>query len=150
MVRAEPLTSEGFAPFGQVVGRDDVVLELRGDETFHLDIISYEHKPLRFEVLNRHHHATQALVALGGKPSVVLVGPPDLDFTSADHLGSLRAFIADGTVGINLALGTWHAGPYPLMDRVDLVNVQGRQVMENDVDEAFLARDLGVVVTLAL
>ena len=150
MVRAEPLTSEGFAPFGQVIGRDDVVLELRGDETFHLDIISYEHKPLRFEVLNRHHRATQALIALNGKPSVVLVGPPDVDFSSRQHLDELRAFVADGSMGINLALGTWHAGPYPLTDRVDLVNVQGRQVLQNDVEEAHVARDLGVVVTLAL
>ena len=149
MVRAEPLTSVGFAPVGQVVGLDEVVMELRGGETFHLDVLSYEHKALRFEVLNRHHHATQALVALGGKPSVVLVGPANLDFTSIDHLGALRAFIADGTLGINLALGTWHAGPYPLTERVDLVNVQGRHVLEDDVEEAHLARDLGVVVTLA-
>ena len=150
MVRAEPLTSEGFAPFGQVVGRDEVVLELRGDETFHLDVLSYEYKPLRFDVLNRHHRATQALIALNGKPSVVLVGPPDVDFSSPDHLETLRAFVADGSMGINLALGTWHAGPYPLTDRVDLVNVQGRQVMANDVEEAHIGRDLGVVVTLSL
>ena len=36
------------------------------------------------------------------------------------------AFVCDGTAGINLALGTWHWGPYPLMDHVDLVNVQGK------------------------
>ena len=150
VVRAEPLTSEGFAPFGQVVGRDEVVLELRGDERFHLDVLSYDHQPLEFTVLNRHHRATQALVALNGKPTVVLVGPPDVDFSEEAHLDQLRAFLCDGSAGINLALGTWHAGPYPLTDRVDLVNVQGRQVLQNDVEEAHVARDLGVVVTLAL
>jgi len=150
VVRAEPLTSEGFAPFGQVIGQDEITLELRGDESFQLDIISYDHEPLRFGVLNRHHRATQALVALDGKPTVVLVGPPDVDFSSPDHLDELRAFICDGSGGINLALGTWHAGPYPLTDHVDLVNVQGRQVLENDVEEAHLDEDLGVEVTIAL
>jgi ureidoglycolate lyase len=150
VVRAEPLTSEGFAPFGQVVGQDEVTIELRGEEIFHLDVISYDHKPLRFTVLNRHHNATQALVALNGKPTVVLVGPADLDFSTVDHLDALRAFVCDGSAGINLALGTWHAGPYPLTDHVDLVNVQGKHVLEDDVEEAHLERDLGVVVTISL
>jgi ureidoglycolate lyase len=150
VVRAEPLTSAGFAPFGQVVGQDDVVIELRGDETFHLDVLSYDHKPLEFTVLNRHHRATQALIALNGKPTVVLVGAPHLTFDDEADLDELKAFICDGSAGINLALGTWHAGPYPLTDHVDLVNVQGRQVLENDVEEAHLDRDLGVTVTIAL
>ena len=149
VVRAEPLTSEGFAPFGQVVGRDEVVIELRGDEEFHLDVLSYDHKPLTFTVLNRHHRATQALIALNGKPTVVLVAPPGVDFSDEAHR-ELRAFLCDGSAGINLALGTWHAGPYPLTDHVDLVNVQGKQVMANDVEEAHLDRDLGVTVTIAL
>jgi ureidoglycolate lyase len=150
VVRAEPLTSAGFAPFGQVVGLDDVRLELRGDETFHLDVLSYGHRPLEFTVLNRHHRATQALVALNGKPTVVLVGPADVDFSAAAHLDTLRAFLCDGSAGINLGLGTWHAGPYPLTDHVDLVNVQGAQVMANDVEEAHLDRALDVVVTIRL
>jgi ureidoglycolate lyase len=150
VVRAQALTSEGFAPFGQVVGRDEVVLELRGDETFHLDVLSYDRKPLEFTVLNRHHHATQALVALNGKPTVVLVGPKELAFDDEADLEHLRAFLCDGSAGINLALGTWHAGPYPLTDHVDLVNVQGRNVLADDVEEAHLGRDLGVTVTIAL
>lgn len=150
MVRAEPLTAEGFAPFGQVIGRSEVVLELRNEEVFHLDTISYDHRPLEFTVLNRHHEATQALVALDGKPTLVLVGPADLDFADRAHLESLRAFVCDGSAGINLALGTWHAGPYPLTDHVDLVNLQGRHVLERDVEEAHLDRDLGVRVTIRL
>ena len=149
-MRAEPLSPTGFAPFGQVIGREDVRLELRGDEAFHLDVLSYDHQPLRFGVLNRHHNATQALIALDGRPTVVLVGPRDLDFSEPDHLTALRAFLCDGSAGINLGLGTWHAGPYPLTDHVDLVNVQGAQVMANDVEEAHLDRTLDVRVTIQL
>jgi ureidoglycolate hydrolase len=149
-VHAEPLTAEQFRPFGQVIGLDDVRIELRGDEEFHLDIISYDRKPIRASVLNRHHNATQALVALDAKPTVIIVAPPEVDFSSADHLDTLRAFVCDGSLGINLGLRTWHEGPFPLGPHVELVNVQGRHVLENDNEVAHLERDLGVVVDVAL
>jgi len=144
-VHAEPLTAQAFRPFGQVIGLDDVRIELRAD-----DIISYDRKPIRASVLNRHHNATQALVALDAKPTVIIVAPPEVDFSSADHLDTLRAFVCDGSLGINLGLRTWHEGPFPLGPHVDLVNVQGRHVLENDNEVAHLERDLGVVVDVAL
>jgi ureidoglycolate hydrolase len=149
-VHAEPLTAEGFRPFGQVIGLDDVRIELRADEEFHLDIISYDRKPIRASVLNRHHNATHALVALDAKPTVIIVAPPEVDFSSPDHLDTLRAFVCDGSLGINLGLRTWHEGPFPIGPHVDLVNVQGRHVLENDNEVAHLERDLGVVVDVAL
>jgi ureidoglycolate lyase len=148
-VRAEPLTADAFAQFGQVIDRGDMVMELRDGETFHLNVLSYDRQPLECDHLNRHHRATQALVALAGRPTLVVVAPSELDFTSRDHLGSVRAFVCDGTAGINLSLGTWHWGPYPLMDHVDLVNVQGSGFAD-DNEVAHLTRDLGVVVTVRL
>jgi ureidoglycolate lyase len=149
---AEPLSAAAFAPFGQVIARDmmiDTVMELRGGEVFHLNVLSYDGRPLVCDHLNRHHRATQALVALAGRPSLVVVAPRDVDFSAREQLTSLRAFVCDGTAGINLALGTWHWGPYPLMDHVDLVNVQGRGFAD-DNEVAYLERDLDVVVRIAL
>jgi ureidoglycolate lyase len=148
-VIAEPLEAQAFAPFGQVIASGDMVMELRGDEVFALNVLSYDHRPLVCDHLNRHHRATQALVALGGRPTLVVVAPADLDFSTTDHLDSVRAFLCDGTAGINLALGTWHWGPYPLMAHVDLVNVQGAGFAD-DNEIAYLQRDLGVVVTVCL
>ena len=51
--------------------------------------------------------------------------------------------------GVNLALGTWHWGPYPLTDHVDLVNVQG-EGFADDNEVAHLERDLGVIVEVVL
>jgi ureidoglycolate lyase len=149
-LKAEPLTAEAFAPFGQVIGVDDVQIEARDGEVLHLDIISYDRKPIRADHLNRHYKATQALVALAGRPTVIIVGPPEVDMSKAEHLDALRAFICDGTLGINLGLRTWHEGPFPLGDHVDLVNVQGKNVIESDNEVAYLERDLGVVVEVAL
>jgi ureidoglycolate hydrolase len=149
-IRAEPLTSQGFRRFGQVIGADDVRIELRADEVFHLDIISRDAQPLTIGELNRHHNATQALVALNAKPTVVVVAPPEIRLRSADDLSELRAFICDGSTGINIALGVWHAGPFPVGAHVDMVNVQGKKVLENDTEVAYVQRDLGIVVEVLL
>jgi ureidoglycolate lyase len=148
-VAAEPLTAEGFAPFGQVIARGDMVMELRDGEVFHLNVLSYDRRPLVCDHLNRHHKATQALVALAGRPTLVVVAPKAYDFATRDDLAHVRAFVCDGTAGINLSLGTWHWGPYPLMDHVDLVNVQGKNFAD-DNEVAHLARDLDVVVAVSL
>jgi ureidoglycolate hydrolase len=148
-VRAEPLTSEAFAPFGQVVQQGDMVMELRDDEVFHLNVLHYDRKPLRCDHLNRHHRATQMLVALAGKPTLLVVAPRDIDFTEHLHLESVRAFVCDGTSGVNIALATWHWGPYPISDHVDLVNVQGKD-FAHDNEVAYLERDLDTVVEVLL
>jgi ureidoglycolate lyase len=148
-VRAEPLSDAAFAPFGQVLAVGDAVMELRGGEVFHLNVLHYDRKPLRCDHLNRHHKATQALVALAGKATLLVVAPAAFDFSTDDHLAQVRAFVCDGTAGVNLALGTWHWGPYPITDYVDLVNVQGKGFAD-DNEIAFLERDLGVVVEVVL
>lgn len=148
-VRGEPLSEGAFAPFGQVVAAGDAAMELRGGEVFHLNVLHYDRRPLRCDHLNRHHRATQMLVALAGKPTLLVVAPSERDFATGDDLASVRAFICDGTAGVNLALGTWHWGPYPIADYVDLVNVQGRG-FARDNEVAHLERDLGVVVEVRL
>jgi ureidoglycolate hydrolase len=149
VVQAAPLTAAAFAPFGQVIASGDMVMELRDDERFALNVLSYDHRPLVCDHLNRHHKATQALVALAGRPTLIVVAPPDLDFSAREHLAGIRAFVCDGTAGVNIALSTWHWGPYPLMDHVDLVNVQGAGFL-HDNEVAHLERDLGVTVTVQL
>ena len=124
-IRAKPISSEGFAAFGQVVGRDDLVIDARDGERLHLDILEKHWEPLEVKSFNRHFKATQAQLALDGRPSVILVAPPEVDLAVEQDLDTVRAFICDGSVGYNLKIGTWHAGAYPLMDSVRLVNLQG-------------------------
>ena len=149
VVQAAPLTAAAFAPFGQVIATGDMVMELRDGEHFALNVLSYDHRPLVCDHLNRHHKATQALVALAGRPTLIVVAPPDLDFSARSHCTGIRAFVCDGTAGVNIALSTWHWGPYPLMDHVDLVNVQGAGFAD-DNEVAHLARDLDAVVSVVL
>lgn len=148
-MRAEPLRAEAFAPFGQLIQQGDCVMELRDSEEFHLNVLHYDYRPLRCDHLNRHHKATQALCALGGKPTLVIVAPVEFGFATDADLAQVRAFVCDGTAGINLAVGTWHWGPYPIHDHVDLLNVQGKG-FATDNEVAWLERDLGVVIEAVL
>lgn len=149
VVSAQPLSSEGWAPFGQVIGRDDCQIELRDNAEFNLDVLSYEWRPLRCDHLNRHATATQALIPLGGEPAVVVVAPPEVDFSTAEDLEAVRAFVISGVVGINLALQTWHWGPYPIGPIVHLANFQAKDVA-NDNEVAHLERDLGATIDVRL
>ena len=148
-VRAEPLTEAAWSPFGQVIAQGDMQMELRGEEIFHLNVLHYDRHSLSCDHLNRHHRATQALVALAGKPTVIIVAAAEYDFSVPEHLQHVRAFICDGSAGVNLAIGTWHWGPYPLSDYVDLVNVQGAY-FDTDNEIAYLERDFGITVEVAL
>ena len=148
-VTAEPLTSASWRPFGQVIGHDDCVLELRDHAEFHLDVLTYAWRPLACDHLNRHHTATQALIPLGGSPAVVVVAPPEVDFSSRDHLATIRAFVISGGIGINLSIATWHWGPYPVGPEVHLANFQARDVA-HDNEVAHLARDLATTVEVRL
>jgi ureidoglycolate hydrolase len=148
-VTAEPLTSDGWRPFGQVIGLDDCSLELRDGAVFHLDVLTYEWRALRCDLLNRHHTASQALIPLGGSPAVVVAAPAEVDFTEESHFDTIRAFVISGDQGINLSIATWHWGPYPLGASVQLANFQARDVA-NDNEVAHLARDLATVVEIRL
>ncbi|MHB8662597.1 MAG: ureidoglycolate lyase [Acidimicrobiales bacterium] len=149
IVRAEPLSPSAFEPFGQVIDQGDMVMELRGEEVFHLNVLHYDRQPLRCDHLNRHHRATQALVALAGKPTLLVVAAPAYDFSTIDHLEHIHAFVCDGSAGVNLGIGTWHWGPYPILDHVDLVNVQGKY-FDTDNEIAYLERDLSAIVEVLL
>ena len=151
LVRAEPLTTAAFAPFGQVIAGGDAARTSASDgDELTLDVIRHHRRDFVIDHLNRHHHATQTLVPLDKAACIITVAPAAVDFTDEAHLDTLRAFILDGTVGITLALGTWHDGPWPLMDVVDLINLQGRDVLANDNEVVHLDKDLGVVLGVVL
>ncbi len=79
-IKAEPLNSETYEPFGQVIGLDDVHLHLRQDEQFRMGIIHMPNRGYRVCRLNHHRHSTQALIPLEGKAYIIVVAPPDVTF----------------------------------------------------------------------
>jgi ureidoglycolate hydrolase len=147
-LQPEPISSEGFAPFGQMVapiedgvlfGPDDAQLVLdRGTPRFY--VMRLYQRGLVFKRITRHAEVTQCLAALGGFEWLLGVCAPG----EMPREGTIRAFRIPGNVAVKLHCGTWHAGPYFQADIIDFVNLELSDTNDVDHDSVELARDLGV------
>jgi ureidoglycolate hydrolase len=152
----QALEPAAFAPFGHLPADegapgDSADLEFVWNDP-HLNYIAHAGDEIAYgergplcELLNRHDTHTQVLMPVDADAFVV-VAPASADFTRAEHLASVRAFLVRRHACFALHRGTWHWGPYPLerSGSVRLLNVQGRRYRE-DNGIAWLRRDLGVV-----
>jgi ureidoglycolate lyase len=147
-IKAEPLTAEAYRPFGQVIGIDIVQMKIVNDR-FRMGIIKMRYQPFRISHLNRHLKSTQALSPLGGKACLVVVAPPTVNLDSQADLKQVRAFINDGSCGINIDLGTWHMALLPLGPEMSMVNIQGEHSAE-DTEERSFPEKLDAVIEVVL
>lgn len=123
-LRAEPLTRERFAPYGEVIetlrdGADAMNSARfeRFDDLCKVDMIDDSQVavsiarcrtptslPLRLDMVERHPLGSQAFIPLSPCKMIVVVAPPE-ESVEAD---ALRAFVTNGRQGINYRRGTWH------------------------------------------
>jgi len=129
-LRAESITPENFAPFGQVIfpsedgtpfGPQDAQLQLdAGIPRFY--IMRLEQKGRKFHAITRHRRCTQCLGALAGQSWLMAVAPPGE--AEEPDAATIRAFHIPGNCFVNLAVGTWHAGPLFDAAAVDFYNLE--------------------------
>lgn len=127
MIRAQPLTAEAFAPFGEVLdasgtpdkminaglcGRhnDRAALDF-GDARAGISIFDAVPRalPYVFDLVERHPEGSQAFLPLHANPFLVIVAP-DENGTP----GTPLAFLTAAHQGINLRRNTWHGVLTPL------------------------------------
>ena len=135
-IKAEPLTADAYHPFGQVIGMDKVQMKIVNDR-FRMGTITMKCQPFRITHLNRHIKSTQALIPLGGRACLVVVAPPTVDLDSPEDLTQVKAFINDGSYGVNIDLGTWHMALLPLGSEMSMVNIQGEHAGEDTEERSF-------------
>ncbi len=112
-----------------------------------LDEISVRDGQLMCELLNRHDTHTQTLMPMSGD-ALVVVAPPDVDFSQPGHFDTVRAFALPRHTCVHLHRGTWHWGPYPVgADEVRIFNIQGRGY-PNDNGVVELTRDHDVIYSV--
>ena len=141
---AQPLTAEGFAPYGTVIAVPDDFEGgrlINGGTTRRFDLIDDLHLsadggrpvlalfraqarsfPHAVKEMERHALGTQTFVPIGGERRFVIVVARAGE---AQTMAALAAFVTDGRQGITLAPGTWHhallavdAGDFVVVERV--------------------------------
>lgn len=114
----EPITKEGFAPFGQVAPRPklgekrvELIAELknlRDDARPRLGVVVVAATPLPYDVtkMERHRYSSQAFVPGDCEGYLVLVAPHHPD--GGPDPSGLRAFLVPGDTMINYDADIWH------------------------------------------
>ncbi len=130
VIRAEPLTPEAFAPFGDVIaasGAPDRLINQGMCERFH-DLARLDFGPggragislfrararalpYRLEMLERHPEGSQAFIPMQEAPFLVIVAPDD-----AGRPARPRAFLTAPGQGVNFLRATWHGVLTPLSE----------------------------------
>jgi len=120
----QPLTAAAFAEYGDVISIDDSIGELINDGNTQkfADLAAVDTSaddgrtavhiyrsqplslPLTIEVMERHPLSSQAFMPLHSRPFLVIVAAAGESLKSE----SVRAFLSNGTQGVNLKRGTWH------------------------------------------
>lgn len=127
-IRAEPLTAEAFAPFGDVIalrsapdkiinagkcGRhhDLATLDFGPDGRAGISLFDAEPRSLPYclDLLERHPDGAQAFLPMSEHPFLVIVA---LD--EGGQPGIPRAFLTAPGQGVNYHRGTWHGVLAPL------------------------------------
>jgi ureidoglycolate lyase len=127
-VKAEPLTPDAFAPFGDVIQTAGRVPRLinegtceRFDDLAPVDVLAGGGRPLisifkavpralpfEVRVLERHPLSSQAFFPLDGVPFLVVVAE-DGEVGGGPSWGNrIRAFRASGHQGVSYRRNTWH------------------------------------------
>ena len=124
IIKAEPLTPEALAPWGQVLTsngdpaqRDEYAAStdnLRDHAKLNITFMRVAHRAPMVKAIERHPHSMQLFVPMNGGRYLAVVCPalpdggPDID--------NIRAFVADGGQAVNYDAGVWH-GPLCVLDR---------------------------------
>jgi ureidoglycolate lyase len=162
-IAVEPLTTQTFAPFGEVPtspGGDGRPINLgtarRFDHVAALDSSRPHALPnlalfrcapvmLPFDVtmLERHPHSSQLFLALSGGPWLVCVAPSDAG--GEPDVAALRAFRAERGQVVHLARSVWHH-PIVVLERpAELAMLVWEDGGAGDADERKLDTPLRIV-----
>ncbi|MFT7533819.1 MAG: ureidoglycolate lyase, partial [Gammaproteobacteria bacterium] len=149
----QPLTSEAFAPFGEVIDlrcaktqdinfglttrfHDLATVDTSGENGRPL-INVFRSNPLpmphQVKIMERHPLGSQAFIPMHQDPYLILVGSGEQEFEP----DSLKLFITDGLQGVNYYTNTWHHYQMVIKQTADFVVID-RGGSGNNLEEVEL------------
>ena len=157
-IKPLPVTAERFAPYGDVINASAAAKAAMNDasfERFHdlakVDVDSAGGRaaisiarcktpakfPYRIDMMERHPHGSQAFIPLAPFSFVVVVAPAAESVEMAD----LRAFVTNGTQGLNYHRGVWHM-PMIAMEAGQAFLIVDRSPTADNCEEFILGNPL--------
>jgi ureidoglycolate lyase len=154
VIKPLPITAERFAPYGDVIHASTAAKTAMNDarfERFHdlanIDVDSAGGRtaisiarcktatkfPYRIDMVERHPHGSQAFIPLAPFSFVIVVAPAGEAVDAAD----LRAFVTNGTQGVNYHKGVWHM-PLIAMEAGQEFLIVDRAPREDNCEEFIL------------
>lgn len=135
-IKAQPITAEAFAPYGELLTPRDradrminagrcerhhalATVERNGGEAI-ISIFRSEPVSLPYDcvLLERHPLGSQAFMPLNGEPWLSVVAPDE-----GGRPGAPLAFLVPAGMGVNLRAGVWHGVLTPLDHAADFLVV---------------------------
>ena len=152
-LRIEPLRSESFSAFGEVIEASETArhFTINGGfaERFHdLAKLDVSHEggraivsifrarprtmPFQLQVMERHPLGSQVFVSITGMPFLVVVAPA----AEALEVIDIRCFLANPGQGVNYARGIWHHPLIAVTQATDfLVIDRAGSIADSNLDE---------------
>ena len=148
----EPLSSDTFRDFGDVIAADNRAQQFpinqgsatRYHDLAHVDVARGGGRvgvsifraqprtlPMHLTAMERHPLGSQAFVAMGELPFLVVVAPP----TEQLVVAQIRCFLAVPGQGVNYAAGTWHHALIALERTSDFLVIDRCAGEGNNLDE---------------
>lgn len=122
-LKAEPLCSTKFAPFGEVIDTSGDFFDANygmAQRYNNLITLNFENQggnpslsifrskplnmPMKIQTMEKHELGSQAFIGLQNQPFLALVAPPG----DKPDVDKLRLFKVKGGQGVNYFAGTWH------------------------------------------
>jgi ureidoglycolate hydrolase len=160
LVRAQKLTPETFAPFGDVIEprrtgeQFDRSSPYKADDAHgHIPLLLTNGEPvlrimhqrlrgMKFDKMARHLRVSQCLGAIGGRDWYLGVAAPG----EAVALDNVTAFHIPGDRIVKLHVGTWHAGPHFVHEEAMFLNLENADTNSRDFGEALLREECVITI----
>jgi ureidoglycolate hydrolase len=150
IVKVEKLTETAFAKFGNVLGEPDSkkpnivdaisnvwlgssdlmgIGETAGKHVTYLKILR---RPDRNDKIEKHETSAEAFIPMEGRSVLIVVPAEATDEFGRPDMEQCRAFYMDGSKGVLMKPGTWHAVPSPISGMATYIVL---------VDDAIISRN---------